>query len=112
MGYKPVNQLRFYCICDFDCLWPELFHKDADQTGQGCTQLYVLYVITAHIEQLADCLGIIGFSAQPFKQYILGKDNGSAAYCHVVAEPLEFAAQAEQGLAGPEKELDAPPVPV
>lgn len=104
--------MRFYCISDFDGLCPEPFHKDVDQTGQGCAQFYVLYVITAHIEQLADCLWVIGFPAQPFEQYIAGKDNGGGAYRHVIAEPLELAAQAEQGLASPEKDLDAPPVPV
>lgn len=46
------------------------------------------------------------------KQYIPGKDNGVAAYRHVVAEPLELAAQAEQGLADPEKDLNAPPIPI
>lgn len=69
--------------------------KMATRLRQICVQFYVLYVVTAHIEQLADCLGIIGFPAQPFEQYIPGEDNSSAAYRHVVAEPLKFAAQAQ-----------------
>ena len=56
-----------------------------------------------HTKNIADCLGVIGFPAQSFEQYISGKDNGSAACRHVIAEPLKFAAQAQQGFAGSEK---------
>lgn len=44
---------------NFDCLCPKTVHIDGDQTGQGSTQIYVLYVIAAHVKQLAESLEVV-----------------------------------------------------